>query len=85
MSGCTLPSTHHVMKTSNHTILDRTPSRSTRRAPSAVHQDGDVRYVTDASSKIHGKDNIMIGTWKTRTLGAAGKLQELTHEVDRYR
>ena len=25
------------------------------------------------------------GTWNTRTLRAAGKLQELTHEMDRYR
>ena len=29
--------------------------------------------------------NITIGTWNTRTLRAAGKLQELTHEMDRYR
>ena len=28
---------------------------------------------------------ITIGTWNTRTLRAAGKLQELTHEMDRYR
>ena len=26
-----------------------------------------------------------IGTWNTRKLRAAGKLQELTHEMDRYR
>ena len=38
-----------------------------------------------ASSKIRGRDNITIGTWNTRTLRAAGKLQELTHEMDRYR
>ena len=25
------------------------------------------------------------GTWNTRTIRAAGKLQELTHEMDRYR
>ena len=35
--------------------------------------------------KIRGRDNITIGTWNTRTLRAAGKLQELTHEMDRYR
>ena len=28
---------------------------------------------------------ITIGTWNTRILRAAGKLQELTHEMDRYR
>ena len=46
---------------------------------------GGVKYVTDASSKIRGRDNITIGTWNTRTLRAAGKLQKLTHEMDRYR
>ena len=29
--------------------------------------------------------NITIGTWNTRTLRAAGKLQELIHEMDRCR
>ena len=37
----------------------------------------------------HQKDsrrgNITIGTWNTRTLRDAEKLQELTHEMDRYR
>ena len=33
-SGCTLPVTHHVMKTSNHTISDRSLPGSTRIAPS---------------------------------------------------
>ena len=50
-----------------------------------VCQDGGVKHATGASSKIRGRDNITIGTWNTRTLGAAGKLQELTHEMDRYR
>ena len=83
--------THHVMKTSNHTIPDRSPPGSTRTAPSAVHQYGGVTYATGASSKIRGRDYITIGTWNTRTLKAAGwntrplraagKLQELTHEM----
>ena len=34
---------------------------------------------------IRGRDNITIGTWNTRTLRAVGKLQELTHEMNRYR
>ena len=50
-----------------------------------VHQDGDVKYATSPSSKIRGRDNITTGTWNTRTLRAAWKLQELTHETDRYR
>ena len=43
------------------------------------------KVVKGASSKIRGRDNITIGTWNTRTLRAAGRLQELTHEMDRYR
>ena len=35
--------------------------------------------------KIRGRDNIAIGTWNTRTLRAARKLQGLTQEMDRYR
>ena len=73
------------LPTSNHTILDRSPPRSTRTAPSAVHQDGGVKYATGASSKIRGRNNITIGTWNTRTLRAAGKLQELSNGMDRYR
>ena len=72
------------MKTSNHTIPDRSPPRSTRTAPSAVHQDGGVKYAAGASSKIRGRDNITTGTWKTRTIRAAEKLQELTHEMNIY-
>ena len=77
--------TYHVMTTHNCTIPDRSLPGSTRTAPSAVHQDGGVKCATGASSKIQGRDNITIGTWNTRTLKAAGKLQELTHEMDRYR
>ena len=58
---------------------------ATFRIPSAVHQDGGVKYVTGAPSKIRERDNITIGTWNTRTLRTAGKLRELTHEMDRYR
>ena len=79
-----MPVTHDVMKTSNYTIPDRSPPGSTRTAPSAIHQDGGVRYATGASSKIHGRD-ITIGTWNTKTLRVAGNLQELTHDMDRYR
>ena len=69
----------------NHTISDQLPPGSTRTVPSAAHQDGGVKYATGASLKIQGRDNITIGTWNTRTLRVAGKLKELTHEMDRYR
>ena len=71
--------------TCNHTIPDRTPPRLTRTGPSAVHQDRGVKCATGASSKIRGRDNITIVTWNTRTLRPAGKLQERTHEMGRYR
>ena len=65
--------------------MDLSPPRSTRTTPSTVHQDGGVKYATGASSKIRGRDNITTGTWNKRTLSAAGKLQGLTHEMDRHR
>ena len=77
--------THYAMITSKHTIQDQSLPRSTRTAPSAVHQAGGLKYATGASSKIRGRDSISIGTWNTSFLRAAGKLQELTHEMDRYR
>ena len=83
--GCILPKTQHAMTTHNNTVPDRSLPGSTRTAPSAVHQDEGVKYATSASSKIRGRDNIIIGRWNTRTLRAARKLQELTHEMDRYR
>ena len=82
--------THHVMKTSNHIIPDWLPPGmmwyDMRTAPPTIHQDGGVKYANPgASSKIPERDNIIIGTWNTKTLRAAGKLQELTHKMDRYR
>ena len=72
------------MTTNKHIVPDWTPSGSTRTVPSAEHHDGDVMYATGTPSKIRGRDMIL-GTRNTRTLEAAGKLQELTHEMDRYR
>ena len=76
---------HYVMKISNHTIPDQSPPRSTRTTPSTVYQDRGVKCATGEAAKIHGRDNITRGTWNTRTLRDAGKLQELTHEMDWYR
>ena len=83
--GCTLPETHHAMTTHSHTIPDRSPPGSTRTATSAVHLDGGVKYATGAPSATRGRDNITIDTWNTRTLRDAGKLQELTLEMERCR
>ena len=84
-SGCTLPVPHHIMNTSNNAITDRSPPGSNRTALSAVHQDEVVKYAACASPKIRGRDNITKGTRNTMTPRAAGKLQELTHELDRYK
>ena len=74
-----------MRKTSNHNIPDRSPPGSTKTALFAVHQDEGVKHATGAPLKIRGRDRITVGTWNTRTLRAVGKLQELTHEMDRYR
>ena len=83
-SGCALPLSHHDMTTNNQTIPDQSPPGLTRTAPSVLHQDGGVKHATGVSSKTRGRD-ITTGTWNTRSLRAAGKLQELTHGIDRYR
>ena len=69
-----MPVPHHMMKTSNNTISDRSPPGATRTAPSAVHQDGGVKNATGASSKISRRDNITIGTWKN-AIGASTKIR----------
>ena len=76
---------HHDITTNNQTIPDRSPLGSKRTAPSAVHQNGGVKHATGAPSKIRGRDNTITDTWNTRLLRAAGKFQELAHEMDRYR
>ena len=72
-----------MRETNNHTIPDQSPPRLTGTMPFTIHQDGGVRHATGVSSKIDGRYNT-IGTWNTRTLRAAGKLEEVTHEMDRY-
>ena len=84
----------HVMTTSNHTIPDdntqpyhtgsvaargqqgpRLPP-FTRTEVSSMHQVNHQRFMEETTSPQV--------TWNTRTLRAAGKLQELTHKMDRY-
>ena len=74
-----------MRETSNLAIPDRSSPGLITTASSAAHQDEGARYATGTSSKIRGRDNITVGTWNTRTLRAARKLQELTQEMDRYR
>ena len=67
---------------SNHTIPHRSPSGLTKTAPSTT-KEVSIRLL-GTSSEIRGRDDTTIGTWNTRALKGAGKLQELTHEMDRY-
>ena len=88
-----LPLRHHMMTlTSTNLILDRSTPGLTRAAPAVAHQGGGGKWTTDDQpnqpkqpNKIRGRENIVIGTWNVRTLRAAGKLEELTHEMERYR
>ena len=78
----TLPKTHHMkMTTTAESILARS-STGTWTAPSvAGHQDGIENHVTDGPN---ARNKITIGTWNVRSLRAAGKVKELTHEMKRY-
>ena len=68
-----MPKTHHAMTTCNHTIPDRSPPRSTRTTPSAVHQDRGVKCATGASS-IEG---IRYTTTKLRSYMHTVKIEAL--------
>ena len=81
----TLPKTHHMyMTTTTQSIPARSPP-GTRAAPSvAGHQDGGEKYGTDGPKSLRARNNITIGTWNVRSQRAAGKVEELRHEMKRY-
>ena len=73
--------TLHEMTTISQSIPDRSSPGSKGTAPSVAQQDGDEKYATGVTtSKIRVRNNITIGTWNVRTLGMAGKLEELSFE-----
>ena len=82
----TLPKTHHMkITTTTQSIPARSPLE-TRTAPSvAGHQDGGEQYATDGPKSLLARNNITLGTWNVRSLRAAGNVEELTHEMKRYR
>ena len=43
------------------------------------------KYATDGPKPLRARNNITIGTWNARSLRAAGKVEELSHEMKRYR
>ncbi|PIK35348.1 putative craniofacial development protein 2-like [Apostichopus japonicus] len=72
------------------TISQPIPARSSpglpRTAPVTRHQGEGVNYATDVpTNRIRARNNTIIGTWNVRTLRPTGKLEELSHELDRYR
>ena len=74
------------MTSISHPIPHRSSPGSKGTAPSVPHQDGGEKYATGVTtSKIHVRNNITIGTWNVRTLRMAGKLEELSYEMSRYR
>ena len=61
---------------------------STRTTSSVTHRGGGDTYATGAISsstkKMRGRDYISIATWHVKTLAQAGRLQEVTHRLDRH-
>ena len=51
-----------------------------------LRNNGGEKYATGVTtSKIRARDNIIIGTWNVTTLRMAGKLEELSYQMSRYR
>ena len=71
--------------TTGYTIPDRLSPGSARTVPVIAHQGEGVKWASDDNNKIRTRTNISIGTWNVRTLRPPGKLEELTHEMRRYR
>ena len=75
-----------ISKQNLNTIPARTSPGKIRSALFIANQDNNVKMVTDEQNKIKiRRKNTYIGTWNVRTLREEGKLEELTHELDRYR
>ena len=75
-----------MMTTTTQPTPDRPSPGLQRAAPSAGYQGGGEKCATDIpENKISARSNIITGTWNVRTLREAGKLEELTHEMTRYR
>ena len=71
--------------TTDYTIPDPSSPGSARTAPVIAHQGEGVKWATDDNNKLRTRSNISIGTSNVRTLRPPGKLEELTHEMRRYR
>ena len=67
----------------NKLMPARTSPGNTRSASSIQHQGNDDKSTTGEIMKI--RHETYIGSWNVRTLRADGKLEELTHEMERYK
>ena len=76
--------TPHVNDNHNSIHTGSVVARNKDRASVAGHQDGSEKYATDGPKSLRARNNITIGTWNVRSLRAAGKVEELTHEMKRY-
>ena len=80
-----LPKSHHLKMTTTTQSIPTLSSPGSRTTPSvAGHQDGGEKYATDGPKSLRARNNITIGTWNVRSPRAAGKVEELTHEMKRY-
>ena len=82
----TLPHTMTIIS-NNNLIPDRASTGSTRAALPVPHQGRGDKYATGVFTgmKMRPRNNITIGTWNVRPLRTAGKLEELSHEMSKYR
>ena len=73
----------------SNTITKNIPARTSpglkRSAICIAHQDNNVKLATEEYKIKTRRNETYIGTWNVRTLREDGKLEVLTHELDRYR
>ena len=44
-----------------------------------------MNFISSPDPLLRGREDIAIATWNVRTVSSAGKVQELLHEMDRYK
>ena len=71
--------------TTDYTIPDRLSPRSTRTALFSAHQSECVKCASGDIKKLRTRSSISTRTWNVKTLRTPGKLEELTHGMNRYR
>ena len=87
-SHAQLPTARNMSKKQNGNIIpDRSrPGQTTSARPIGSPQDGREKSATGVTETIKLQTQVTtIGTWNVRTLHACGKINELTHELERYR